>query len=211
MLTLTPNEARVLGTMVEKAQTVPASYPITLNALTNGCNQKNNRNPITELDEDTVYDALDTLRRKGVVREVMLTGSRVQKFRHTAREAFSVSTEELVLLSELLLRGPQSIGELRGHASRMVPTGLESLEAAQGFLDALAKRPEPFVKLVPPPAGSRAALYVQLLCPDLHPIVASTAGLAPTAPAAVTGLEQRVAALEAEVARLRTLIEQQLG
>ncbi len=206
MLTLTPNEARVLGTMVEKAQTVPASYPMTLNALTNGCNQKNNRNPVTEIDEDSVYAAVDSLRRKNVTREVMLSGSRVQKFRHTAREAFGITTEELVLLAELLLRGPQSLGELRGHASRMVPSGLESMEATQAFLDGMINRPEPYVKLVPPPPGTRAALYVQLLCPDLHPIVASASPTA--APAPSTGaLESRVEALEAEVAALRSSLQ----
>ena len=205
MLTLTPNEARVLGTMVEKAQTVPASYPITLNALTNGCNQKNNRTPVTDLDEDTVYAAVDSLRHKSIVREVMLSGSRVQKFRHTAREALNVGTEELVLLAELLLRGPQSIGELRGHASRMVPSGLDSLEAAQAFLDGLAARPEPLVKLVPPPPGSRAALYVQLLSPDLHPIVAAPSPTAAPAPS-TTALESRVSELELKVSNLEAAL-----
>lgn len=209
MLSLTANEARVLGTLIEKAQTVPGSYPMTLNGLTTGCNQKNNRLPVTELDEDTVFDALDSLRRKGLVREVDLSGSRVQKFRHVARESLNVGTEQLVLLAELLLRGPQALGELRGHAARMVPGGLDSMDVAQGFLDELARREPPMVKLVPPPPGGRASLYVQLLAPDLHDVSAIHAsetlrtGSAPVASA----VEARLAALEAALAELRARVE----
>lgn len=201
MLQLTPDECRVLGTLVEKAQTTPGQYPLTLNALTNGCNQKNNREPVTELDEETVFDGVDGLRRKGLVREVMLSGSRVQKFRHVAREVLNVNTAELAIVAELLLRGPQSVGELRGRASRMASEDLDSLEKTQLLLDALAARPEPLVKFHPPPPGSRAGLYVQQLCPDLHPIQASSQA-APPAPQA-NGLEARVAELERELSELR--------
>jgi uncharacterized protein YceH (UPF0502 family) len=121
MLQLTPHECRVLGVLVEKAQTTPQQYPLTLNALVSGCNQKNNREPVLELSEEQVQAALDGLRQKGMAREVMLSGSRVDKFRHVAREALEIDTGELVILSELLLRGPQTIGELRGRAARMHP------------------------------------------------------------------------------------------
>jgi uncharacterized protein YceH (UPF0502 family) len=168
MVTLTRDECRVLGVLIEKAQTTPGQYPLTLNALVLGCNQKNNRDPLTNFTEERVYDAIDKLRKAGVVREVMLSGSRVAKFRHVAREALAVTTEELVILAELLLRGPQSVGELRGRATRMHP--IETLEAAQALLDGMMSRPEPLVRELPAPPGQRAKNYAQLLCPDLHPL-----------------------------------------
>jgi uncharacterized protein len=202
---LSPGEARVLGVLIEKAQTVPAQYPISLNALTAGCNQKNNRDPVMEYSEDDVLDALDGLKRKKLAAEVMLSGSRVSKYRHLAREALGVSTPELVILAELLLRGPQSLGELRGRASRMHP--LESLEAVQEILGGLMSRSEPLVRSVPPAPGSRAMRFAQLLCPQLHALDA------PAAPPASAGvgqadLEARVARLEAEMAQLRVLVEE---
>lgn len=168
MVNLNRDECRVLGTMIEKAQTVPGQYPITLNALTNGCNQKNNRDPVTSMSEDQVFEAVDTLRGKGIVREVMLSGSRVAKFRHVAREIFAVSTEELVILAELWLRGPQSAAELRANASRMAP--LESVESVTALLHAMAARPEPFVKELSRRPGERTTRFVQLISPDLHDV-----------------------------------------
>lgn len=209
---LKPDECRVLGVLVEKAQTTPGQYPLTMNALTNGCNQKNNRFPVTDWDEERVYDAVDSLRAKKLVSEVQFTGSRVPKFKHNARETLGVDTAQLVILTELLLRGPQSIGDLRGNASRMHP--IESLEAARSVLDSLMAvappaRPEPVVKEISPPPGGRARLFVQLLCPDLHPL----GSLMPTerpsarqdAPAA-PGLEDRVSSLEREIAGLRVAL-----
>src|SRR5262245_29711418 len=108
MQTLTADECRVLGVLIEKAQTTPAQYPLSLNALTVGCNQKNNRDPVTELSEERVFDAVDSLRKRGLVRETMLSGSRVSKFKHEVREKLAVTVEEMVLLAELWLRGPQS-------------------------------------------------------------------------------------------------------
>lgn len=199
MIALTPEECRVLGVMVEKAQTTPGQYPMSLNAVTVACNQKNNRDPIVEWDEDTVFDALDRLRRKNIVREVSLSGSRVAKFRHVAREILSVTTEELVLLAELLLRGPQSVGELRGRAGRMAPLG--TLEDVERVLDAMRSRAEPLVQEIP---GGRTRRFAQLLCPALHPLDSredDSGG--PREP----GLGERVARLEAEVRELKSLLE----
>lgn len=211
---LTPLEARVLGVLVEKALTTPAQYPLTLNALVVGSNQKNNRHPVTNLTEDQVYDAVDGLRKKGFAREAVLSGSRVPKFRHTAREVLNIETPALVILSELMLRGPESLGELRQNAGRMHP--LDSLEAVKAVLDELAARPEPLVKEFPPPPGGRARLYMQLLAPTAHP--EPTAGVdrgeddAPreashVGRAAGDGLEARVRQLEEEIGRLRTAVE----
>lgn len=171
MIRLSPDEARVLGVLVEKAQTTPAQYPLSLNALAAGCSQKNNRDPVEDYTEERGLAALDSLRAKGLVREAMLSGSRVHKFKHVAREALGVSLAELVVLSELLLRGAQSPGELRGRAVRMMPQGddaLATLEGAQRVLDGLASRPEPLVERLAPRPGERAERYAQRLCPDAH-------------------------------------------
>lgn len=209
MLTLLANESRVLGVLIEKALTVPASYPLTLNALVSGCNQKNNRDPLTNYDEEDVLDALDGLRRKGLAVEVFLSGSRVAKYRHVAREKLAVANEELVLLVELLLRGPQSPGELRSRASRMAP--LDSLEKTIELLESLAKREPPMVRELPPSA--RARRFGQLLCPDLHPLDHgrdSEPADAPTPPdashPAPPELAARVAALEQQVAAMRAAL-----
>lgn len=224
MIQLTPNECRVLGVLVEKAQTTPQQYPLTLNALTSGCNQKNNREPVTDLSEEKTLEALDGLRSKGLAREVMLSGSRVEKFRHVAREALELTTPELVVLAELLLRGPQTVGELRNRALRMHP--LESTEIVKNVLDSLmgvgGTRPEPMVRELPPAPGDRAPRYAQLLCPKLHPLDAPPAsprvsdlggggGAASNAASGGGGggsdLARRVASLEQEVASLRATVE----
>lgn len=211
MLALTPNEARVLGVLIEKAQTTPGQYPITLNALVNGCNQLSNRHPITTLDEDKVMAALDSLRTKGLAREVALTGSRVAKFKHAARETLNVDTNQLVVLAELMLRGPQTVGEIRGRASRMHP--LESLEITQNVLQSMVERPEPLVVELAPEPGSRARRYAQLLAPAAHPLDVPTGSITDAtsdsqpdrslSPAAESDLALRVQQLEHEVASLR--------
>lgn len=201
LIPLTADECRVLGTLVEKAQTTPGQYPLTLHSLTSGCNQKNNRYPVCNMGEEEVLGALDGLRAKGLVHEAMLSGSRVHKFRHTAREALGVTTAELVVLAELMLRGPQPAGELRGHASRMMPAGdgsLATLEGVVAVLEGLRSRAEPMVLRLDRRPGERAERWAQLLCPDLHSLDAPA-----SAPAAESDLESRVARLEEEVARLR--------
>lgn len=210
MTPLTPNECRVLGVLVEKAQTTPAQYPLTLNALVAGCNQKNNRDPVTELSEDDVLEALDGLRAKGLAREVDMAGSRVPKYRHVAREGLSVDTNQLVVLTELLLRGPQTVGEIRSRAGRMHP--LESVEVVENILDSLITREFPLVKRLSPLPGTRAERFQQMLCPALHPVQAAAPSggggpVAPVRPVTDAALQQRVAALEAEVASLRALLE----
>jgi uncharacterized protein YceH (UPF0502 family) len=215
---LSANECRVLGVLVEKAYTTPAQYPLSLNALTVGSNQKNNRAPVTNLSEDAVFDAVDSLRKKGLAREVMLSGSRVSKFKHEAREGLKVNSEELVLLVDLMLRGPQAAGELRSNASRMHP--LESLEHAEALLEKLAVPDEhtgrPLVKKLPPAPGARAPRWVQLLCPGLHPEQAPAGAYAEhepprdhsaPAPAVDTaGVRDELAALKQDLAAVRDAV-----
>lgn len=211
---LTGDEARVLGVLVEKAQTTPGQYPLTSNGLLVGCNQKSNRHPIVAFDENRVLAALDGLRAKGLSREVMMSGSRVAKYRHTTRETLEVSTAELVILAELLLRGPQTLGEIRGRASRMHP--LESLEVVQNVLEHLGQRETPLAKAIGPAPGSRAGRFAQLLAPDLHPFdeVSASASATPSAaaPPAVAAVPSsdvldRVNTLETEVAQIRAELE----
>src|SRR5687768_11603455 len=167
MTELTADESRVLGVLVEKAFTTPEQYPLSLNAVVAGANQKNNREPVLTMTDDEAFEALETLRAKGlVVRIEAGAGSRVHRFRHNATDALRVRAGELAVLAELLLRGPQTQGELRGRASRMAP--LDSLDAVRDMLRALRERPEPLVRELPPSPGSRAERYAQLLCPDLH-------------------------------------------
>jgi uncharacterized protein YceH (UPF0502 family) len=219
MIELTPDESRVLGVLIEKATTTPDQYPLSLNAVVNGANQKNNRDPVTDIDEHAARSAVIGLRNKGLVVQQDAPGQRTSKYRHAFKEKVGVNTPEMVLLAELLLRGPQTLGELRGRASRMHP--LESLEMVRGTLDQLMGKAEPLVKRVAPAPGSRAERYAQLLCPDLHEVVEgeesedvegepSEVSL-PRAGGGAPGVADRVAKLEAEVATLRAALVKLAG
>lgn len=205
MLHLTADESRVLGVLIEKATTTPDQYPLSLNAVVNGANQKNNRDPVITMDEGRAFEALEGLRTNGLVVRSDMAGSRVNKYRHLASEVLHARPAEIALLAELLLRGPQTLGELRGRASRM--HAFESLEAAKNMLTALMTRQEPLVKELLPAPGSRAERYAQLLCPDLHPLdappVVTTGSHEALAPPA---LAIRVERLEAEVATLKEAV-----
>jgi uncharacterized protein YceH (UPF0502 family) len=214
MIELTADEARVIGVLIEKGQTTPESYPLTLNAIVNGANQKNNRHPVTNIDEGDAMSAVIGLRNKGLVVQQDGPGQRVPKFRHQFKEKMVLSTPEMVILAELFLRGPQTLGELRGRASRMHP--LESLEMVRNTVEQLMNKAEPLVRRLPPAAGSRAERYGQLMCPDLHEggegSEEAEGEPAPserplTAGGGAGGLGERVAKLEAEVAVLRGALE----
>lgn len=203
MIELTPDECRVLGVLIEKELTTPDQYPLTLNAIVNGSNQKNNRDPVVNFDDDRAFEATDSLRLKGLVMRVDLAGSRVPKYKHLATEKLAINRYQLVILAELLLRGPQTLGEIRGRASRM--HHLDTTDVVKEMLTALASREEPLVRELPPSPGSRAERYMQLLCPDAHPIDAPAA--APAAPhASNQTMNDRIAALEAEVATLKDVV-----
>lgn len=213
MIELTADEARALGVLIEKAFTTPDQYPLTLNAVVNGANQKNNRDPLMSLDDGRAFDALEGLRAKGLVVRADMAGSRVNKFRHQAGDGLRARPAELAILAELLLRGAQTLGELRGRASRMV--AFDSLEAVKGMIDALRTREEPLVLELPPSPGSRAERYVQLLSPETAPAagaapeIASAPAIDAAAPAgpASPGLAARVASLESDVATLRAALQ----
>lgn len=211
MTQLTPEEARILGVLIEKAYTTPEGYPMTLNSLVNGANQKNNRNPVTEYDEGDVLRAVNGLKAKGLVVEVHTAGSRTSKYRQEVGQKLGLGKAALVLLAELMLRGPQTVGELRGRASRMQP--FETIDQVRATLDLLIERNPPLIQRLPPPPGSRAELFVQLLTPGTQPAGAADPSdapesadrptvLAPPAAAAAQPVELRIAQLENQLARL---------
>lgn len=202
---LDPYEARLFGVLIEKALTTPEQYPLTVNAAMNGVNQKSNRDPVLSLEEDQVAMALERLVQKYLARKVFPGNSRVEKYCHNGKDGLGLDTQELAIMAELLMRGPQTAGELRTRANRMQP--IESLDQLMDVLEPLIARG--FVQRVAPVPGSRAERYVQLLSPGLHPLdarqpaYAAASSEAPGPATPVANLAARVEALEAEVERLR--------
>ncbi len=210
-LELNPHEARVLGVLIEKAFTTPDVYPLTLNAATNAANQKTNRDPIVDFSEAEVLVAFQGLQMKQLAGGSFPAGSRVEKWHHNAREHLGLEQPAVAVLAELLLRGPQTPGELRTRASRMWP--IASPEALQQVLDVLLSKG--YAKRLPPSAGVRVERYGQSLAPSLHlagePVPAAAAPRAATparasAPGTSAGAgvpADRLSALERDVALLR--------
>jgi uncharacterized protein YceH (UPF0502 family) len=162
---LTREEARIIGCLIEKQITTPEQYPLSLNALTNACNQKSNRDPVMALDEPSVQHIVDTLARRHFIMEKSGFGSRVPKYQHrfcnSEYGTLKFSAQELALLCELLLRGPQTPGELRTRASRMAP--LSDAGVVETTLEALAARVDgPFVTRLPREPGRRDSRYAHL-------------------------------------------------
>jgi uncharacterized protein YceH (UPF0502 family) len=211
---LDANERRLLGVLVEKAKTTPDAYPLSLNALATGCNQKSNRDPVMNLDEATVEDTLARLQKGGHVQKIV--GGRVERWRHVLYDVWHVNKVELAILAELLLRGPQTEGELRGRASRMEP--IDDLDALRPVLRSLSER-NLIVYLSP---EGRRGTYVThgFHHPNelerLHSTPGSDAASAPSdvppveripvADNRVTNLESKVEALTAETASLRAAL-----
>lgn len=228
-------ERRVLGVLIEKAKTTPDAYPMSLNALITGCNQKSNRDPILDLDELTVEDTLVALQKKGLTARI--TGGRVERWKHMIYESWRVSKVEIAIMGELLLRGAQTEGELRGRASRMEP--IDDLDVLRDVLKPLVERkyvvyltpdrsrgamlthgfhtPAELAHLqathkaeaVPIPAAAPARTWTEPTAPAAKP-AATASPLPPPAPtvppAALTALEARVSALEKENAALKQTV-----
>jgi uncharacterized protein YceH (UPF0502 family) len=213
-------ERRVLGVLVEKAKTTPDIYPLSVNALVTGCNQKSNRDPLLDLSDTDVEDTLAGLQKKGLV--VKITGGRVVRWRHTLYESFRVGKVELAILGELLLRGPQTEGELRGRASRMEP--IEDLDSLRAVLVPMAERN---LVVYLSPAGRRGTVVShgfhepgerdRLM--TLHQAEAAAAEAATPPPtvrqadsrglssnSALTVLEGRLGEAQAEIAALKDIV-----
>lgn len=207
---LSAAEARVLGALIEKQITTPDYYPLTLNALTNACNQLTNREPVVAYDETTVVRALDGLREKRLATMFSGAESRVAKYKHTLTDALLLTPAEVALLCVLLLRGPQTVGELRTRTERMFK--FDTLPELEEALSALsARQPQPLVARLPRQPGTKESRHVQLLTgPAETAVFSSTAAPGPGAstPPAASGASERettnkLARLEAEVAALR--------
>lgn len=215
IMKLTPVEARVVACLVEKEMTTPEYYPLTLKALTAACNQKSNRQPVMALEENDVRTALENLRyRHRLIWHVDEAGSRVSKYKHAMRERFNFEPRDLAVMCELMLRGPQTQGELRTRCSRLTPfaslaevrTALQDLEAWGG---------KTFVTRLPAGPGRREARYAHLLCGREQPAASHAATPAPNPepepeqkdiPSAsrLEQLEAEVSALRAELKQLRS-------
>ncbi len=160
MKTLSTTEARILGAFIEKELTTPDYYPLSLNGLTNACNQKSNRAPVMQLEESEVLDSVDNLRKKGLAMQSQDAGSRVAKYRHTLRERLYLEEAELAILGELLLRGAQTPGELRTRAARM--TDFPDLAAVETVLQELMEKDPPLVARLERQPGRKECRYAQL-------------------------------------------------
>jgi uncharacterized protein len=201
---LTEIETRVLGSLIEKDITTPDYYPLSLNALVNACNQKNNRDPVMTLDESAVRDALTTLQEKRLAGPASGADSRVTKFEHRLQEVFNFDRREIAVVCVLLLRGAQTPGELRGRTDRMYH--FEALEDVISTLDRLAQREPPLATMLPRQPGTKESRYMHLFSGEAPTAVERTllsAGAGSHSTADDDSLSARVTTLEEEVARLR--------
>jgi len=197
-LTLSPVETRILGCLIEKERTTPDVYPLSLLAVTTACNQSTNRDPVVHYTEQEVNLGLDDLRGKQLATKVWGAGARVEKFRHNLLDVFELNPGEVALLCVLLLRGPQTPGELRIRSERLHP--FESIADLEKALEALAAGDAPLVRMLEPRPGQKERRFVQLLSGE--PVLeAPPFAAAPSVTAPVPG---RLEALEAEVAGLKT-------
>jgi hypothetical protein len=197
-------EARVLGALLEKEATTPEYYPLSLNALVNACNQKSNRYPVVDYDDETVGDAIDRLRHKRYA--AVITGSgRVSKYAQRISETLNLGRREMAVLCTLLLRGPQTLGEIKDRSERIHAFG--DLEETERVLEKMAELPGgAMARKLPRMPGHKEARYAQLLTGE--PALEAEAEVAAAhAPGRVTQLEGEVAALRSEVAELRKRLE----
>lgn len=205
MRPLTADEARVLGTLMEKARTVPDSYPLSLNSLVAGCNQKSSREPLMNLTEPQVQEALDGLKQLSLVFES--SGSRVARWEHNFQRAVGVPEQSAVLLGLLILRGPQTAGELRINSERWYR--FADISSVEAFLDELQNRSEekggPLVVKLPRAPGAREQRWAHLLSGPVEAGAGAGATVSETSTA--SPLQERVAALEAEVESLRATVQ----
>ncbi|WP_269522530.1 YceH family protein [Coraliomargarita parva] len=202
LVQLTAEEARVLGCLLEKEATTPDVYPLTLNSLITACNQKTNRFPVVDYDEETVAEAIEGLRAKKLAFRMDVAGSRVPKYRHHVDETLGLAKAGKALLTVLLLRGAQTPGELRTRTERMHI--FPDPEAVEKELDFLAEDMDPALwRRMPPAPGQKEARYKHLLCGDVEPEAPISAGLASEpAVASVQARNQRIETLENKVAEL---------
>jgi uncharacterized protein YceH (UPF0502 family) len=204
MLDLSPVETRILGCLLEKERTVPESYPLTLNSLLTACNQTTNRDPVTAYDEKTVENGIASLRERKLATALFGSGSRVQKYRHNILDHFTLDRQDVAVIAALLLRGPQTAGELRSRTERLFH--FASLEELESCLAGLQAGDSPMIRLLPQQPGQKERRYVQLL--SAEPEGGWQISPPPQAPplrnaGQTQSLDGEMAALRAEVAELK--------
>jgi uncharacterized protein YceH (UPF0502 family) len=198
---LNDDEARILGCLIEKDITTPDYYPLTLNALTNACNQKSNRHPVVAYDETAVVRGLDGLKDKGLATTIHKLDSRVPKYMHIVEEKLKLERREVAVLCELLLRGPQTVGEIRNRAGRMYE--FRDLNEAGESLGALISRQPPLVVKLPRQPGRKELRHAHLLSGEPEVKAAAPSVRPEAATLKVRAESERMAALEKELAALR--------
>lgn len=199
---LTAIEARVVAVLVEKQATVPDTYPLSLNALVGGCNQKTARDPVMQLDEPTLLAALDELKSLDLVQEV--SGSRVIRYEHNLGRVLGVPSQAVALLTVLMLRGPQTAAELRANCERL--HRFADVSSVEGFLDELAEREPSRVVKLPRAPGARESRWAHLLCGEV-PLSAEPAAASATRDETIEELRAEQARLAAEVVTLREQLQ----
>jgi hypothetical protein len=208
-IVLSAAEARVLGALIEKEVTTPEYYPLSLNALVNACNQRSNREPVMNLDEEAVRQALHGLEDLRLAGRARGADGRVTKYEHWLGEAFNFSRAETALLCVLLLRGPQTPGELRGRTERM--HRFDEIGEVLAGLQKLMEREPPLVTVLPRQPGTKESRYAHLLSGNVEAAIPAESSVAKSEGIADAGHEERIAKLEAEVAELRKRIDDLFG
>jgi uncharacterized protein YceH (UPF0502 family) len=198
-INLSSTETRILGCLLEKERTTPEYYPLSLNSLVTACNQTTNRDPIVNYNEKTVEQGVDLLRQKKLAMLIHTAGARVAKYRHTLLDLYNLNSREVAILCVLMLRGPQTPGELRSRTERMC--GAMSLSDLETVLDELSAGDDPLAKVIPARPGQKEKRYVHLLSPYME-TDQSAADRAPTVE--LTPQESRLDQLESEVNALRS-------
>jgi hypothetical protein len=217
-LVFSTEEARVLGSLMEKQMTTPEYYPMSPNALKNACNQKSNRYPVVEYDDEIIQSAIDSLRKKSMLTIVSGAGSRVRKYEHRMKEVFFLSQKEMATICILMLRGPQTVGEIRGRSERMAEfTDLADVEKTLNDLMAESRNPKALVKQLPVFPGQKEHRFVHLLCgePEIEPrkagaeaVANANAGMVQIGKSKITELEEKVEELSRELLELKEQFQQ---
>lgn len=208
---LTEVEARIVGALVEKQLTTPEYYPLTLNALIAACNQKSNREPVVSYDERTVESALETLRDRNIVYVFYGSTSRVPKYKHMLPGVYELEPSEVAVMCVLMLRGAQTIGEIRGRTERLYD--FRDLNDVQETLDALMKRDEPLIARLERAPGQKEARFAHLLCGEEHLAIMAEAAARPAGGGSagnerIEKLEQEIEGLKTELAEFRAIFEE---
>lgn len=200
---LNPSEARVLACLIEKRMSTPGNYPLTLNSLVTACNQSSNRDPVVKYDQHIVNDAMVNTRQQGLSVRLSKSGSRTAKFDEKLCEKLNLNDKQAAVMAELMLRGPQTPGELRQRTTRMLD--FPELEVLESVLESLAQRSEPLVVKLPKQPGKRESRYAHTLCGPVDMTAPEPASSESTQP--TSSLERRVEELEAQMAEVLKKLE----